>query len=217
MAAWTSDELRILKRDYPHRPAREIAEQIGRPVTSVYSKANSLGIRKSEEFLSDPERSGRLKRGHTRGCGTRFKSGHMPWNKGLRYNAGGRSAQTRFKKGGLYGKAKKLVKPVGFERISDDGIRQRKIRMDGPPHRRWKSVHSILWEEHHGPIPDGHVVIFVNGDSSDIRIDNLTLVSRPVLLELNRRRWNDLPPALRPAAISAARLAVMTRQKERGK
>ena len=85
MAAWTSDELRIMEREYPHLPALEIANQIGRTVSSVYSKANSLGLRKTEDFFADPERSGRLGRGHTRGCDTRFKPGGTPWNKGMRY------------------------------------------------------------------------------------------------------------------------------------
>ncbi len=216
MTTWTSDELRILERDYPHRTAQEIADQLGRSVRSVHKKAARLGLRKSEDFYADPARSGRLTGDDTRGSASRFRSGHTPWNKGISFDAGGRSAQNRFKPGELHGAAAKRLQPLGTERVHK-GIRQRKIRMDGPKRQRWKSVHSILWEEHHGPIPDGHIVTFINGDPTDIRLDNLTLVPRAVLLELNRRNWNDLPPDLRPAAITAARLAVAARRKERGK
>ena len=50
---------------------------------------------------------------------------------------------------------------------------------------------------------------------ADIRMDNLTLVSRAGLIELNRRGWNDLPAELRPSAIATARLTVAARRKER--
>ena len=214
MAIWTADELRILRRDYPHKTAQEIADRLGRSVRSVYAKAGCIGLCKSQEFYSSHD-SGRLDCADRRGRNTRFQPGNTPWNKGIRFDVGGRSVETRFKPGELNGAAKRNLKPIGTERINDDGIRQRKVRMDGPPHKRWKSVHSILWEEHHGPIPDCHVVIFINGDPSDIRLDNLALVSRQVLLELNRRRWNELPAELKHAAITTAKLVVEARRKER--
>ncbi len=38
-------------------------------------------------------------------------------------------------------------------------------------------MHVIVWEEHHGPVPKGHRVCFINGDKRDIRIGNLALIS----------------------------------------
>jgi hypothetical protein len=46
--AWSEDEVKLLKRLFPHGRAREIAEQIGRPLTAVRQKAYSMGIKTRE-------------------------------------------------------------------------------------------------------------------------------------------------------------------------
>lgn len=70
---WTNREIDLLKKLYPDRPAAEIAEQLNRQLTSVYSKAKDLGLSKSEEFLKGPL-SGRLD--GLKGAATRFHKGH---------------------------------------------------------------------------------------------------------------------------------------------
>lgn len=42
----------------------------------------------------------------------------------------------------------------------------------------WPLAHHILWEEHHGKVPPGHMVKFIDGDRNNIKIENLRLVSR---------------------------------------
>ncbi len=39
-------------------------------------------------------------------------------------------------------------------------------------------VHRLLWEEAHGPIPDGMMVDHINGDPKDNRLENLRCVTR---------------------------------------
>lgn len=56
---------------------------------------------------------------------------------------------------------------------------------DLPLQRRWRAVHLIVWEAANGPLPEGHAVAFVNGDKSDIRFENLVLVSRADLMRRN--------------------------------
>lgn len=43
---------------------------------------------------------------------------------------------------------------------------------------RYRMEHNVVWEEHHGPIPDGFDVHHRNRDKLDNRIENLQLVSR---------------------------------------
>lgn len=190
--------VRTAVRDMPlHETAKQVSLTYGIMVT--YNQIKGVMSRYS------------LKTGRS----GRFGPDNNPWNVGLKgWKPGGRSKETQFKPGMLNGRAAENLKPLGHERISKDGIHQRKIRTDGPPHRRWRSVHSILWEEHNGPILPGHVVIFIDGNRDNIHIDNLAMVSRRELAMLNKRGWNNLPAELRPAAILSVRLQIQVKVRE---
>jgi hypothetical protein len=43
--------------------------------------------------------------------------------------------------------------------------------------RKWQEYHRWLWIQHNGPIPKGFIVAFENGDTMDVRIDNLKLIT----------------------------------------
>lgn len=53
----------------------------------------------------------------------------------------------------------------------------------------------MLWEAAHGPVPAGHALAFVNGDKTDIRLDNLECISRRELMA--RNTVHNYPPELR--------------------
>ncbi|TRO20902.1 HNH endonuclease [Ectopseudomonas mendocina] len=76
-------------------------------------------------------------------------------------------------------------------------ILQRKIRADGPPHRRWQSVHEIIWEEHNGPRPAGHLVVFKDGNRRNFSPDNLELITRAE--NCRRNSIHRYPPELKQA------------------
>ena len=42
---------------------------------------------------------------------------------------------------------------------------------------RTVAEHRLVWEAHHGPIPDGMAIHHVNGNNQDNRIENLQLVT----------------------------------------
>lgn len=97
---------------------------------------------------------------------------------GLRYQAGGRSVETRFKPGNVSSN----TLPVGAYRVTTDGTLQRKIgNAPGGPHKRWRSVAELVWIEHRGPVPPGHVVRFLPGcrttDPEQVTPDKLECVS----------------------------------------
>ena len=41
----------------------------------------------------------------------------------------------------------------------------------------WQHWNRVAWEEKHGPIPKGMNVVFVNGDNTDLRVENLELLT----------------------------------------
>ncbi|ABR48751.1 hypothetical protein Amet_2599 [Alkaliphilus metalliredigens QYMF] len=115
------------------------------------------------------------------GLDGKFERGHKTWNKGLKGVVTG-GAETQFKKGNKpYNRV-----PIGTERIdSKDGYIYVKIQ-DGHLNKNWKLKHVLIWEEHNGPVPDNHAVIFGDGDKRNFDTSNLVLVSRKQLLVMNR-------------------------------
>ena len=54
--------------------------------------------------------------------------------------------------------------------------------------RRYVLEHRFLWEQANGPIPTGHVVHHLNGDKSDNRLENLTILTQSA----HRRMHEDV-------------------------
>lgn len=107
-----------------------------------------------------------------------FKKGTEPWNKGKKGIWGKGCEKTWFKKGNI----PTNYRPVGSERVNVDGYIEVKIAEPN----KWRLKHQVVWEEHNGPIPEGHAVIFGDRNSQNLDINNLILVSRQQLLMLNR-------------------------------
>lgn len=115
------------------------------------------------------------------GLDGRFRKGQKPVNsiaKGQRL-----SVATEFKKG----QRPANWVPIGSERVNGDGYVDVKVA-DGKKQKNWKGKHILIWEEHNGPVPDGHVVIFGDGNNRNFDIKNLILVSRSQLATLNKKK-----------------------------
>jgi hypothetical protein len=147
-------------------PSAQLAALLNRKLGSVYQMATHLGVCKSPAFLSG-QHSGRI------------TNGNKPWNAGQPFEAGGRSAQTRF----ALGQAPHNVRPIGSLRISGENILERKLNNNkGPNHVRWIPVSRIVWEAAHGKVPPKHLVIFKPGmrttELDQITLDKLECISR---------------------------------------
>lgn len=112
--------------------------------------------------------------------GLKGSEGKAPPNKGKRYP--GKTNRTSFKKG----QKAHNYKPVGYERVDDEGYVLIKVSDDGPWHKRWRHKHKVIWEQKNGLIPPGCKLLFADGDQKNISLDNLLLISDRQLLTLNR-------------------------------
>ncbi|BES72193.1 hypothetical protein RE428_32110 [Marinobacter nanhaiticus D15-8W] len=157
---WTAQQIEWLKALYPDTSNAQIANMLGRDLLSIRNKAVKLGLRKSDEYMATNP-----------GC---FHAEQKPWNKGKRWVAGGRSGETRFKKGGK----PHTWNPVGHERLTKDGIWQRKVTDTGCTPRDYVAIHKLVWEEHNGPVPKGHIVVFKDGNRENFDPANLECISR---------------------------------------
>ena len=186
MSKWTPEEIDFCQKNYADNLTADIAKALGRTCSSVYQQARKMGLVKSEAHLE--RNAGRFSKNNP-GEGSRFLKGQTPWNKGKKFNAGGRSAKTRFKKGN---KPQTWV-PVGTEKENKDGILMRKVSDTRVKRIDWRPVHVLVWEAENGEVPSGHIVVFKNGNKRDFSINNLECVSRAENMRRNSYQ-NRYPP-----------------------
>ena len=163
---YTDEEIEYLRQVSPGKSNLEI--------TKMFNAKFNLDI--GEGAICATRKRYGIKNGYRVNDG-QFKKGAKPWNKDIKT---GIIPPNAWKSGHEFNN-----RPIGSERIcSRDGYTQ--IKTAKP--NAWEHKHRYIWEQHNGPIPDGHVVIFGDGNMSNFDINNLILVSRAQLLELNRDR-----------------------------
>jgi hypothetical protein len=198
---YSEEELSIIKAKYADTRTADLAKDLNRKVRSVYGIAFKMGLEKSEAFKKS-ELSGRLLNGN-RGHSYRFKKGSIPYNKGKKQTDFmtpeqiEKSESTRFKKG----HKPHNYRPVGSERWTDGYLY---VKVADP--NVWKQKHVLLWEDIHGKLPKNQILVFVDGDSTNIHLDNLMLVTR---FEHARRNYHHLqkyPKDIQEATLAIANL-----------
>lgn len=201
---WEPSDDALLIACYADEPNDVLARVLRRTIHAVYARADKLHLHKSAAYLASPHAC-RLRRGDNVGAAFRYPKGHVPANKGQRRPGWGpgRMKDTQFKKG----EATNWM-PVGSTRLVD-GYVYRKISdvRNVPWTVNWKPENVLVWEAAHGPVPSGHALAFKNGDRTDVRLDNLELISRRELMR--RNSVHNLP---KPLAETVQLLGALNRQ-----
>lgn len=185
--SWTERQIAYLKKHYADTPIEVLMEKTRHDQSGVWQKARALGLSKSKEFIAEV---GRIHAQHPNAIAHRFKPGQEPSNKGKRIedfmSAEGiaASSRTRFKKG----HQPHNTRAVGTDCVHGDGYVYHKTEQ-GPVLK-----HRHVWEQHHGPVPDGYVVAFRDGNRQNCDIENLCLLSRA---DNARRRTEEETPEQR--------------------
>ena len=161
---YTKEELDFIRKVTPGRHYREIVEMFNRKFEY------QIDTKKLRETLKNHKIS--------TGLTGRFEKGHTPYNKGKKFPGTGNKAA--FKKGNIPVNKMK----VGEDTISSDGYVKTKIAEPDV----WEYKHKLIWTEAHGPIPENHCLIFADSNKLNLSIDNLLLVSKAELLQMNRRK-----------------------------
>ncbi len=170
----------------------------------------------------------RKRNGWRTGRTGRFEKGNLAHNKGIPCpeGTGGRhpnARRTQFKKGNRTGKASLNYQPIGTERITEDGYRERKIHDGLPMQSRWQFVHRLEWEAANGPIPAGCALKCLDGNKLNTNPSNWEPIPRGVLARLNGGRakkriaYDAAAPELKPLVMTMAKLqhAASERRRER--
>ena len=158
--------------------------------------------------LSQQQISSTMKRyGILTGRDGRFQPGQQSHNKGKKGYCAPGAEKGWFKPG----QVPKNYKPIGTERINADGYVDVKI---ADPNK-WRQKHLLIWEEAHGPVPDGHVVIFGDGNKLNVQLDNLILITRSQLVRLNQLGLIGASVELTKAGITVADLHIKIAERRR--
>ena len=166
---WTQEEIDTLTRMYPNHYAREIADILGRGISSIHCKASSLGLESSLEKI---QRAGYETSKSPASIAARFQKGSVPLNKGKKVSPEvySKIQPTMFKKG----RTPVNHRDVGEERVNVYGYIE--IKVSEP--NTWRLKHRVMWEQVNGTIPMGYNVQFKNHNPLDCRIENLYLISK---------------------------------------
>lgn len=169
---WTKRQDAYLCRHYATMSCEEIAPKVYHTVKAVYNRAVALKLKKPHEWFVEV---GHAAAQHPKAVANRIKKGSVPHNKGKRQvdfmsaEAIERTKATRFQPGQMPHNSR----PVGYERIDDDGY----VLVKAPGRRKMMLKHRWVWEQHNGPVPEGMCVAFIDGNRLNCDIDNLVLIT----------------------------------------
>lgn len=180
----TSAEVQEILKLYPNTKTAQIAKLYNISVAHVYKTAQRYGVKKSVDFMSSPA-SGRIQRGQCLSPTTQFKKGHIPACKGQRIE----SMMKKQEKIENWRKNlwKKGNKPHSTAKDGEvrwrEGVGYYFIRHD---ENDWEFYHRYLWKQKYGEIPEGHNIVFKDGNQKNCVIENLECLSNMELGEKNR-------------------------------
>ena len=181
---WTEPELIILKKEYPTTQSILIAQKLNRTVKAIYSQANLMNLKKTEEF-NKSESSGRMKDGEF-GKASRFQKNHVSFNTGKKWDdfmtiqGKANSLRTTFKKGHL----PKNTLHDGMITTRTDSKTKRTYKFIRIALGKWQMLHVYNWEQVNGKLPKDKILAF-KGSTDDCSIDNLILITRAENMKRN--------------------------------
>ena len=178
---WNENDLLLIKEMYANAPMAEMVQLIGKKSIQISNKAFHLGLKRSAAFMKTAQ-SGRIGKGERIGIGTEFKKGLIPLNKGKKQTdfmseeGIKKTIATRFKKGA----SPHNTVAIGFERVTKDGYVEVKVRESktNSKNKNFELKQRIEYEKHHGPIPEGMIVEFVDRNKMNFEPSNLVLKTR---------------------------------------
>lgn len=164
----------------------------------------------SENAISNQKNKYGLKSGIV---GGRFEKGNIPVNKGQKMSASiyEKAKKTMFKPGSK----PKNTDPIGTEKMLADGYVWVKVndKSNVPKTVNWKQKHRLIWEKEYGSIPEGHMIIFLDGNHENFDIDNLAMITRAENLIMNRKRLFMPDKDITKTGVQLAKLINITNKK----
>lgn len=184
-----SDEQQIkIRAEYLTKPVKTLARELG--VTP--GRINRFLNRNNLQIPADIKENRKKE--------SLFQKGDIPFTKGLKQldymsaEAIERTKKTRFKKGNIPHNTKENGAIV--ERTEGGGRVYKWIRISQGV---WKHYHRFLWEKEFGSVPDGKVIAFIDGDTTNTVLSNLKLISKAE--NMIRNSIHEFPEEIIPSLV----------------
>ena len=156
---WTPEEKQFIEDNIAGRSYKNFAD--------LFNKHFGL------EISLNALRTACCRQGLYNGMPSRFGYGRIPPNKGKKVKP-----PSPFKPGNTI-----RCVPIGSEFINYKGYTFLKIAQPSV----WRRKHIVIWEASNGPVPKDHMILFADGNKSNMNLDNLLLVSRRELAAMNKK------------------------------
>ncbi len=195
---YTFEELEFLRINSPRMSRKELTNVFNEKFNLNQSKQSIVAICSLKQYRSSSN--------------GRFEKGCTSWAKGIKGKEWekhlSKQALENVKKGQFgHGRQRKDIYEVGHE-MRRNGYLIVKVSNDKnlPFNKRWKYKHTLIWEEVNGAMPKGHILIFKDGDKTNITLDNLVLISRAQNAIMASNGYHYLPVGLKTVAINTTKL-----------
>ena len=156
--------------------------------------------------------------GITNGLDGRFPpggKGSRPWNQGKKMSP----EQYEKCKPTMFSKNHRPQQylPIGTEKKLSDGYIWVKVddQINAKKNVNWKQKQRLVWEQEHGPVPEGVVVTFLDGNRENFDLSNLALITRAEHARLNQSGLRSEDPEITAAALQVAKLTTKIGQLQR--
>ena len=169
------DQIDYVRQIAWHRTTEEVRTMLNEKFGTDYSYKQVKALKHNHKINS--------------GLTGQFEKGHHPWTKGksIKEICYKPDSYARWKSS-VYTKGQRAHNKaaVGTEVIDDHGYI--KVKVADPS--TWEFKHRLIYEKAYGPIPKGMMLAFIDGDKTNISLDNMMLISN----EANgiRRRYRKL-------------------------
>ncbi len=194
---WTEEYEKFVREHAKGTPNKELVRMLNEEF------GTNLTLGKLENF--------KKRKGIYSGINCHFQKGHVPANKGKHQPTTGRMAETQFKKGN---RPPNWV-PIGTKKRRVDGW-VIKVQ-DGCMNANWQWLNHYVWEQSHGTkVPEGHKVIFLDGNIDNCDPDNLMLVTDGDLAIINNKIKLSSDQDVNKAIVLIAKLRSASYQKKKG-
>lgn len=198
---WTPEMIRFIKKNWRRMTNAQMAANLKMKVSTVNNKRQRLGLSKMEMQKWTPEQTKFLQANYkTIGDKELAKIFNTKWEK---------------KKGWTLKHIEKKRMYLGLKRTPAQILRLKKLQGHAigtiktisnkynnkiliiKTKNGYKHYAPILWRQHYGRIPHGYVITFKDGNSQNVTIDNLEMITRQELYLRMSDRKSVFPRAIR--------------------